>query len=64
MERKDLMADIERRAFEARIGLHKLCRDAGLSGTIATRWNRGRTAPSLPTIGKLEKMLVAIETAA
>lgn len=57
MDRGELMAAIERRAFDARIGLHKLCGQAGVSGTIATRWRRGEAIPTLPTIGKLEAKL-------
>lgn len=55
------MADVEGRAFAARITIHALCKDAGLSGTIATRWNNGRYTPSLATIGKLEQKLTEME---
>lgn len=56
------MADIERRAFDARIGLGRLCAEAGVSRTVATRWKGGEYTPLLSTIAKLEKRLVEFET--
>ena len=61
MDRKTLMADVEKRAFAARITLYKLCEDTGLSGTIASRWTRGGGTPSLATIGRLEQKLTEME---
>lgn len=55
--REQLMADVERRAYEARIELSPLCHQAGLSRTIAYRWKRREAIPSMPTIGKLERKL-------
>ena len=57
MDRSELMAAVERRAVDARIGLHRLCKQAGVSGTIASRWSKGEAVPTLPTIGKLEAKL-------
>lgn len=61
MDRKALMEQVERRAFEARVTLHSLCASAGLSGTIAARWQKGDAIPSLPTIGKLEGEIAKVE---
>ena len=55
------MAALEKRAFDARIGLHALCKRAGISGTVITRWRDGTGLPSLPTIGKLEDAIAAVE---
>jgi hypothetical protein len=55
------MAEVEQRAFDARISLHTLCRQANVSGTIATRWLQKTGTPLLPTIGKLESQLALIE---
>lgn len=63
MDRKALMEQVERRAFDARVTLHSLCTSAGLSGTIAARWQNGDAIPSLPTIGKLEIELAKVEQA-
>ena len=57
------MANVEKRAFAARITLYKLCEDVGLSGTIASRWTAGRGTPSLATIGRLEQKLTEMEKA-
>lgn len=61
MDRKTLMAAVERRATDARIGLSQLCHQAGLSRTIATRWQNNAYTPLLPTIGRLEVELDRIE---
>lgn len=62
MDRIHLMEALEKRAFEARIGLSHLCHRAGLSRTIATRWQNDRSVvPLLPTIGKLENAMDIIE---
>lgn len=58
------MADVERRAFDARIGLSALCKSADVSRTVAYRWMREKKiTPSLPTIGKLEHALERLEKA-
>lgn len=61
--RISLMEAVERRAIEARIGLSALCRRAGLSYTISTRWRNRAYVPTLPTIGKLEDALETFEQA-
>ncbi len=63
MDRNDLMKAVAERAFDARIGLHALCRKANVSGTVITRWNKGEAIPSLPTIDKLETALAQVEAA-
>ena len=62
--RDSLMQDVERRAIDARVGLHRLCIEAGVSATIATRWMRRTHTPTLPTIGKLERKLAELENVA
>ena len=61
MDRSTLMEAIERRAFDARIALTKLCTDAKVSPTTASRWKSRQAIPSLATIGKLEKALEIAE---
>jgi DNA-binding phage protein len=60
MNRDDLMVALERNAFAARIGLHRICSDAGVSGTVITRWRKRQGVPSIETIGKLETALANI----
>lgn len=57
MDRKTLMEGIAKEAFDRRIGLSALCHKAGVSRTVAYRFERGEFLPTLPTIGKLEKAL-------
>jgi len=64
-ERNQLMEQVRKRTFAARISLYALCKDAGVSGTVITRWikrNQGGKGyvPSLVTIGKLERSLDAM----
>lgn len=56
------MEAVAERTFNARRTLHSVCVDAGLSGTVAARWLKSKKAPSLPTIGKLERALDKIES--
>jgi DNA-binding phage protein len=51
------MEGIAKEAFDRRIGLSSLCHKAGISRTVAYRFERGEFLPTLPTIGKLEKAL-------
>ena len=51
------MQNIADEAFNRRIGLSALCAQAGISRTVAYRFERGEYMPSLPTIGKLEQAL-------
>lgn len=60
MDRKALMQSVAVRAFDARIGLGALCSMAGVSRTVAARWEAGANTPSLPTIGKLERALETV----
>ncbi len=61
MERKTLMEAVAARALDYRIGLSALCKRAGVSRTIAARWERGTGVPKLPTIKKLEDEMAALE---
>lgn len=51
------MQAVADRALEYRIGLSALCAQAGVSRTVAARWERGTATPTLPTIGRLEREL-------
>lgn len=51
------MQNISKEAFDRRIGLSALCAKAGISRTVAYRFQRNEYVPSLPTIGKLEQAL-------
>lgn len=44
-----------------RITLAELCKKAGVSLTIASRWNRGMNVPSMQTIARLEAALLPME---
>lgn len=57
MDRKTLMQNIAKEAFDRRIGLSSLCHAAGVSRTVAYRYEREEYMPTLPTIGKLERAL-------
>jgi transcriptional regulator with XRE-family HTH domain len=57
MDRKTIMAALEKRATDARIELHTLSSRAGISFTVISRWRRGKGVPKLPTIEKLEAEL-------
>lgn len=60
MDIKAALGDIERRAFDARISLYKLCKEAGVAPSTVSRWRAG-TKPGVSTIGSLEKALDRIE---
>lgn len=60
-ERNLLMEQVRVRTFAARMSLYALCAEAGVSGTVITRWIKRTYTPSLKTIGKLEKALDRIE---
>lgn len=51
------MEGIAKEAFDRRIGLSALCAKAGVSRTVAYRFERGEFLPTLPTIGRLERAL-------
>ncbi len=61
MDRKTLMQGIAKEAFDRRIGLSALCAQAGVSRTVAYRFERGEYLPTLRTIGKLERALEAAQ---
>lgn len=60
MDIKAALADIERRAFEARVPIYKLCQQADVAPSTVSRWKAG-VKPGVTTIGKLERRLDAIE---
>ncbi len=59
--REQLMEQVRKRTFAARMSLYALCKEAGVSGTVITRWIKSANTPSLKTIGKLERQLDIIE---
>lgn len=61
MEREMLMKALVLRALAYRVELSALCARAGLSRTIAYRWQAGKHTPRLRTIGRLEAALGDIE---
>jgi len=61
MDRKTIMQAVERRAFALRVPLSTVCKDAGVSTSIASRWTTGKNTPSLATIASLEKRLTQME---
>lgn len=64
MERKKLMKAVADRALAQRVPLSRVCSEAGISTTVAYRWLNEGKPPQLPTIGKLERRLDAMERAA
>lgn len=63
-ERKKLMLALRDGALAARVSLYTLASEANVSGTVVTRWvnmlnGKGGCVPSLATIGRLERALVA-----
>lgn len=60
MDIKAALAAIERRAFEARVPIYKLCQQAGVAPSTVSRWKAG-VKPGVTTIGKLERELDKIE---
>ena len=58
MDRKTLMDAIAKAAFDSRIELSALCTRADVSPTVAYRYIKAGKAPTLPTIGKLERALL------
>lgn len=57
MDKNALMKQLEKRAFDCRIELPALCKKAGVSPTVAYRYLKKGSVPTLPTIGKLERAL-------
>ena len=52
------MDAIAKAAFDSRIELSALCTRADVSPTVAYRYIKAGKAPTLPTIGKLERALL------
>jgi predicted transcriptional regulator len=61
MDRNTLMEQVRQRAFACRVSLYHLATQAGVSGTIITRWIKGSNTPSLVTIDKFERTLDRLE---
>jgi hypothetical protein len=57
MDRKTLMDEVAKTAFDRRIELSALFRAANVSGAIIHRYRKLGIPPTLGTIGKLEKAL-------
>lgn len=57
MDRKTLMDEVAKAAFDRRIELNALFKAAKVSVSIAHRYTKQGIPPTLPTIGKLEKAL-------
>ena len=61
MDRKTLMDEVAKAAFDRRIELNALFKSAKVSPSIAYRYTKQGIPPTLPTIGKLEKSLADID---
>lgn len=61
MDRKTLMDEVAKAAFDRRIELNALFKTAKVSPSIAYRYTKQGIPPTLPTIGKLEKALADID---
>ena len=54
---------IERRAYDARVSINRLLKDAGVQNSTFWRWKKGETTALHPvTSGKIEDALVRFET--
>lgn len=60
MDRKTLMDEVAKAAFDRRIELNALFKAAKVSPSIAYRYTKQGIPPTLPTIGKLEKALTEL----
>lgn len=68
MDQESVIADIENRAFLARVSMHQVCRKAGIDPTTFSRWKKSPRNPepvgaTLRSIGKLYDALAEIERA-
>lgn len=62
MDTKTAAADIEERAYQARVSVNELLKRAGVSTTAVWRWKTGDSAQARPvTLGKVIDALEAIE---
>lgn len=61
MNTNTFLAELEKRAFAARLPIYKVCERAGVSPATITNWRKEKVNPNASTIGKLETALEAIE---
>ncbi|MDE2595993.1 MAG: transposase [Sphingomonadales bacterium] len=66
MDQESVIADIEHRAFIARVSMNRVCREAGLDPTTFSRWKKSDRNPepigaTLRSIGKLYDALAKLE---
>lgn len=66
MDQESVIADIEHRAFIARVSMNRVCREAGLDPTTFSRWKKTDRNPepvgaTLRSIGKLYDALARME---
>lgn len=60
MDKKTELEKLEKRAFDARIPMYKLCQRAGVAPSTVSRW---RKDPSMMTAGTLRKLEVVLDGA-
>lgn len=60
-EKVILMQEVDMRIARLGVSRTALCLKAKVSATVMSRWALHRRAPSLPTIGKLESAIAALE---
>jgi len=61
MEITPFLAELEARAYAARLPVYKVCERANVAPATITNWKRMKARPNASTIGRLEDALKAIE---
>jgi len=61
MDKKAALDALHARCFEARVPMSKVCSDAGVAQSTASRWRRDPATMTARTLGKLEAALARIE---
>jgi predicted transcriptional regulator len=53
--------DFEERAFQLGISLPELCRRAGISPQVFSRWKAGETSPTLDKLEKVASVIAELQ---
>lgn len=53
MDKQNELEKLEKRAFDVRIPMYKLCKEAGVAASTISRW---RKQPGMMTAGTLRKL--------
>ena len=61
MDTNPFIAELETRAYAARVPIYKVCERANVAPATITNWRKNKAKPNASTIGRLEDALAAIE---